>query len=348
MGHPNIHNRTPFAFDALFLCNEDGAPVAAAVVKATYSIRDGSRLELAEVQAPLNAVGEFWHDEPESSYRYEPETALFKPASDVVLVGHAWAPGPRVRSVNVGFQVGPIQKALKVSGDRYWERSLGGLSMTKAEPFEKMPLTFERSFGGWDRSHADPQKHTFEPGNPVGTGFRDRKAPFEAGIRLPNLEDPRHPIRNYGDTPPPAGFGFISPHWQPRAGFAGTYDDAWEKTRKPLLPKDFDRRFFNAAPQDQIVNGYLRGDEPVVVTNASPGGRTTFRLPGIPPPICQVVLRGRRRHELRTRLDTVIVNTDDNLVFLIWRTHLALKSGPEDVVSIEIVPESIPGHANQE
>ena len=87
----------------------------------------------------------------------------------------------------------------------------------------------------------------------------------------------------------------------------------------PLLPSDFDRRFFNAAPPDQIAPGFLKGDEPVVILNASPSGRISFSLPGVPPPQCRVELQGRRDQHLQTQLDTVIINTDENLLFLIWR-----------------------------
>ena len=159
---------------------------------------------------------------------------------------------------------------------------------------------------------------------------------------LPNLEDPKHLISSYTDKPPPAGFGFISPNWEPRAQYAGTYDETWQKERMPLLPLDFDRRFFNAASPGLVAPGYLRGDEPVMITNASPNGRLTFNLPGIPPPRVKVALRGNKEHVLQTNLDTVIINTDENKVFLLWRSHLVVRNGPHDVVAIEVTAEGMP------
>lgn len=110
----------------------------------------------------------------------------------------------------------------------------------------------------------------------------------------------------------------------------------------PLLPKDFDPRFFNAASPGLVAPGYLAGNEPVLIENASPGGRIAFNLPGIPPPRCRVVVRGKEDQFLETKLDTVIINTDDNLLFLIWRANLVLKRGPEDVVAIEIKADGMP------
>ena len=342
MNHPAVKNNTSILFEPFFITDEDGLPVFVPIAKATYEIRENMHIVISREQVPVSFSGETFGNSDTSSYRYEPECSFVKPFTDVILISHAYAPKKGAKQITIVLQVGPIRKAVRVVGDRYWIKSLGVISMTGPKSFDKIPLTYENAFGGWDRSHIDPQQHTFDPRNPVGTGFRDKNGRFEEGIKLPNIEDPRYLIKAYGDTPPPAGFGFISPNWQPRAAFAGTYDEKWQKERMPLLPKDFDRRFFNAAPQDQIVPGYLKGDEPVVVTNASPSGRIAFNLPGVQPPVCKVELRGNQRHELRTNLDTVIINTDDNLVFLIWRTYLTLKSGPQDVVAIEVVSESMP------
>jgi hypothetical protein len=341
MGHPAVQNRTPFAFEPLFLTNEDGRSLFVPIIKATYYIQEGVSLALAEEQVPVNVSGEYWGDPDKSSYKYEPETAFIKPTTDVILIGHAYAPKPGTREVNVGLRMGPIEKVVRVVGDRYWFKRFSRIFKTKPKSFECIPLVYERAFGGWDRSHPDPEKHSFEPQNPVGTGFRTRGGKFEEDVRLPNLEDPRHRLRKFRDRPPPVGFGFTSPGWQPRAALAGTYDEAWMKERMPLLPMDFDQRFFNAAPLDQIAPGFLKGDESVAVVNASPSGKISFKLPGVPPPQCRVQLRSRKDTHLKTQLDTVIINTDDNLLLLLWRTNLLLRSGPQDVVSIEVQAEGM-------
>jgi len=104
----------------------------------------------------------------------------------------------------------------------------------------------------------------------------------------------------------------------------------------PALPKDFDFRYFNAASEGLVVPGYLKGNEPVLVENASRERRLYFNLPGVSPPACLVELRGGVKRPVQTVLDTVIVNTDDRLLLLIWRGILALRRGPEDVVAIKI------------
>src|SRR5215475_4361379 len=108
--------------------------------------------------------------------------------------------------------------------------------------------------------------------------------------------------------------------------------------RMPLLPDDFDRRFFNAASPGLIAPGYLAGDEPVALLGVTPEGRLNFQLPRVAPPLCLVHTRGRRVTELHTNLDTVIVDADRRTLTLQWRTCLPLRDGPNEVIAVEIKP----------
>lgn len=345
MGHPVIDNNLPFSVEVSALMNEGGHQLFVPIVMGTFTISSERLPRLAAEQVKVALGGGLWGDAESSSYKLEPQIAFVKPSTDVVLIGHAHASRAGMKETLVSLQVGAVKKSVKIVGDRVWGKVLGMKMMTDPVPFERIPLIYERAFGGWDRSHTDPALHTFEPRNPVGTGFRSKKGNFEEGIRLPNLEDPKHPLKSYGDMPPPAGFGFTSPNWQPRAVLAGTYDEKWMKERMPLLPTDFDRRFFSAASPGLIAQGYLKGNEPVLIENASPGGRLAFQLPGVPPPKIHVELRGGVHHDLTTNLDTVIFNTDENLLFLIWRTHLVVRRGPQDVVAIQVSAEGVPASA---
>jgi hypothetical protein len=341
VGHPNVTNGTPFAFEPLQLLDEECRPLLVALVKGTFAIGPDGRCARAEQQIGISLAGEARGEDPAtSSFKYEPEVAFFKPATDVIMNGHAYATRSGTTETTVSLRVGPVQKQVRVSGERAWYRAAGKIGATRAAPFDKIPLTYERAFGGWDRGHADPDRHTCEPRNPVGVGYR-ASGIFEEQLRLPNLEAPDQPLRALGDRPPPAAFGFVSPHWQPRAALAGAYDERWQKQRAPLLPEGFDRRHCNAASPGLIAPGYLRGDEPVTVTGATPGGGTlSFNLPGLPPPAVRVVLKAGAAQRLVTNLDTVIIEPDERRVLMLWRTHLVLRSGPHDLIAIEVSPEA--------
>jgi hypothetical protein len=335
LDHPEIDNRTAFAFEPVFIADEELRPVVVAVIKATYRFDVHGMVSLADEQVPVNLSGEPWTDAPISSYKYEPELAFCKLATDVALIGHAHPRGGGTTEIDVGIKVGPVQKVARVFGDRFWISKKSGVEMSRTAPLDSVPLTWENAFGGQDETRSTPERALFEPRNPVGTGFGKPLTKLGDRLRLPNIEDPNQLISGYGSMVAPCGLGFTSPNWQPRATFGGTYDEAWNETRKPMLPADFDRRFFNAAAPGLVAPGYLRGDEEVVALNTTPVPRLAFRLPGVAPPQCRVVMRGRDTR-LQTNLDTVIVNTDEQLLILLWRAYTLAAGGPHDVTVIEV------------
>jgi len=346
MGHPQVRNHTPFAFESLHVADEEGRPVFVPIVRATYvlglSAAPVDRPVLAEEQAPVPLAGVAYGEPGETSYRFEPETAFVKPGTDVVLVGHAHADHVGCTEMDVRFELGPVKKRLRVTGDRRWEKGLLGANPSQPEPFERMPLVWERAFGGWDRHAEDEAKHRSEPRNPLGVGYHRRFAPLVDGAPLPNIEDPRDRQASYAGRCAPAGTGFIGHDWEPRRKLAGTYDAKWDQTRRPLLPVDFDRRFFHSAPDGFVVEGGLRGDERGLVEGATPEGRLPFALPGVAPPRVHVDLVRGAAADLETRLDTVVVDTDTRCLYLTWRAHLVLQEGPHDIAGITIDADDLP------
>lgn len=337
MPHVEVRNHTPFAYESLVLTDEEAIPQFVALVQGTFSITDTGDVSLSDEQPAPNIGGEWYGDPATASLKLEPQIAFSKPATDVVLLGHAHAPARGATETQVGIRIGPLSKVARVVGDRVLVSRSGVTSVSRPRPFETIPLVYERAFGGWDRRDPNPSKHRCEPRNPVGVGFRASGLDSDDELPLPNIEYADQPFRACGDTPQPAGFGFLAPNWHPRLSFAGTYDAVWAQQRRPLLPRDFDRRFFNAASVGLIAPGYLRGNETVTVIGTTPQGRIAFALPGVLAPECIVEVRGRRRVSLPTRLDTVIVDTDKYLLTLMWRAHLATRNGPHDVSSVEVL-----------
>ena len=119
----------------------------------------------------------------------------------------------------------------------------------------------------------------------------------------------------------PAGFGAIAGHWEPRIGFGGTYDKQWEETRLPLLPEDFDDRFYYSAPQDQQVSGHLRGGETVELVNLTPGGLLRFKVPEVRLGFRTIFQGGRQVHH-RGVIHSLIVEPDVPRVMVVWHSQL--------------------------
>jgi hypothetical protein len=151
--------------------------------------------------------------------------------------------------------------------------------------------------------------------NPIGLGFLNHDVlPGDLeGVELPRLEhDPRDQrIASPHDRPGAAGFAVIAPHWEPRRSYRGTFGEAWERTRAPLLPEDMDPRFWNAA---QLVSPRpLVGGEPIVLMNLTPSGRMDARVPRVP---LRVVIGDR---EVRPALDLIVLEPDRDRIALTFR-----------------------------
>jgi hypothetical protein len=312
-----LKNATPFAATLFSAPDPDGVDTLFAIVKGTFRLEPSVRPD--DDQEPL-VISDRYAGDPAVTGIVEPsDVSLAKGATDVLLLGSAWAPRGRTSTeVHVSFRVGPVAREAVVSGDRRWENGPLGLKPTTPEPFEKMPVVWERAFGGVDRASGDATRLDAEARNPAGTGFRLRVggSPI-AGTLLPNVEHPSDRVRSPGDRPAPCGFGPLAPHWLPRRSWAGTYDGAWARTRAPYLPADFDVRFLQCAPESQVVPGYLKGGEPCRLEGLSPAGPLSFSLPSF-----RISVTFRLDPEKETRpaaLDTVILKPDAGRLLLVWR-----------------------------
>lgn len=271
------------------------------IAKATFLIDADGTPRLAPEQDPPSGDVPFDEEPPAAdegaSLRYASDFAVFKPAADVILVGHAYPTRPESGVALVELRVGDLRRRVAVFGDRTWGNE------HKPAAFDKMPLRWERALGG-----------PASDANPAGRGYR-------SGLLLPNLERPESLMRSKGDTPAPACFAPIGPMWKARRSKLGTYDASWLQTRWPYLPADFDWSYFNAAPPEQQVP-YLTGSEPYSVSGVRPGGATIAgKLPGLRPRAFaqRTAAAGGEFFEVLLRLDTLWLDTDAGKMVLLWR-----------------------------
>jgi hypothetical protein len=312
-----LHNRTPFPAAIVPGLDKEGVDTVTVVVKGTFALGRREALEVADAQVPITHADEF-HGEPGiSSIKYEADACPAKKGTDIVLLGHAWSLHP-VPSLDVSLAVGRLRKVVRVFGDRAWWRTVGGAAISDPIKFARMPLVYERAFGGGDLAVEDPDARPRDPRNPVGVGFTSATDPERIeGVFLPNLEDPEAIITSPHARPAPAGFGFIGRDWLPRRAFAGTYDEAWRHDRAPLLPADFDERYFNAAHPSLTSPRPLRGGEAVALSNASESGDLRFQVPAS---AIAITARIRRAPvDLPAALDTLLIEPDAHRVVVTWR-----------------------------
>jgi len=333
-----LNNKTPYAVDVLLQTDGFGKKVLVALVKASYQAGKAGQLTASKNQLPIFSETQYFAEPGQSSIKYIPDTNVTKLATDVALIGHAIAPAneTHVTELDVSLVVGPVSKTVRVFGDRMWTRSRGLFGKrwfkSKARTFRTMPLRYECAFGGCDDSTGDEAQNVAELRNSIGTGII-AKASKKEQVNLPNIEDPDDLIKSPGDRPKPAGFGFIYPEWLPRQSYAGTFNEQWQTQRIPLLPEDFSPKFFNAAHPDLIVDGFLQGNEQVVVTNVTPSGLLEFKLPG--ENFSVVVEKNDGSSEtLAMNLDTLIIDTDEMTVHLLWRASVDVHESASPVNNV--------------
>ncbi|HAK61154.1 MAG TPA: DUF2169 domain-containing protein [Nitrospiraceae bacterium] len=321
-----LKNNTPFTPGIALFPNEHGVDSLYVTVKATFDIQ-GS-LTIADEQQPLIEADQYWGEPEQSSLKYASEYHLAKPYTDIILIGEACAHDKRpVKELDVSLSVGDYGKTVRVFGDRYWEKNMVGHGISSPQPFEVMPLVYERAFGGVHIVDPDTDEVVFEGRNPLGKGFVGKRTKKEIdGLVLPNLEAPANLISKPQDMPAPACFAPILPSWEPRKSFAGTYDEVWQHSRAPYLPSDFDSRFFNTAHPDLVCNGYLKGGEPAEVINASPEGPVRFVLPR-----CELNVKvwiSGVTEQPPLNLETVLIEPSESRLIMFWRGVLECdKSG---------------------
>jgi hypothetical protein len=242
----------------------------------------------------------------------------------VLVQGEIVCPAP-VEVATVALQVGAARKILRIHGDRAWVMgAAGGPVPSGADPFARMPIVWERSFGGHDPT--DPSR--VEPSNPIGLGFAHKLSDL-VGTRAPNFEDPTRPIKAGASIP--MGFGAVAPHWSPRRELAGTYDARWKEHRCPLVPDDFDDRHHNVAPIDQQLDEY-QPDMDVVLTNMTAAASDRFRLPRFECPVALV--DAGYLVQRSPRVDTVIIEPATRTLLVTARLVYAPRRAVLDVAAI--------------
>jgi hypothetical protein len=311
-----VHNFTPFQTERGVLVDPAANQIWVVAIKATYVIAEDGAVKRADEQEPVAVAPAYFGEPGLSSLRREQELTFAHPGTDVTVNAAAHAAGGRpVTSMNVAVEVAGMRKAVTVVGDRVWRVGALGARKSSPEPFTRVPIVYERAFGGTIPD--DPT--AIDPRNPVGTGFA--RSDLDLHERpLPNVEEFQRPIDSWKDRPAPAGFGAVGPNWAPRSELAGTFDEAWKKTHAPYWPSDHDVLFHRSASPGLWSEKPLRGHERVATTGLTPSGSLSFRLPH-ESFVIETHFAGQRIVH-PPQLDRVIVDLDERRLIMVWCARL--------------------------
>jgi hypothetical protein len=304
---------------------KDGRELIVVAAKATFEIPEhGAEPHLSREQVPLTESDEFTGEPGFSATVYESDYAHRKTFCDVLVNGSAHAPNAEPsEKVTVGLHIGPINKRFRVVGNRVWDRVLFLTIPSPPEPFITLPISYDRAFGGVDKSAKDPEKVQTYSANPVGVGYYplSRNA-ARIGKFLPNTHELGHPANDATGRYHPMSFSAIGRNFNWRLPFAGTYDQKWLDERAPFFPDDFDFRYFQCAPADQQMP-YPTGGEQVYLENLTPGGVKRFQLPKLSVPVLFVPHRGDAKQQ-NALIDTVLIEPDRKRFMLTFRASFPL------------------------
>lgn len=249
-------------------------------------------------------MADTWHGEPEvSSLRTVSDLVWKKVRADIFLTGSAWhadGPVPRWQAQMI---VGKLSRKFEVSGPCNWCNSEHGWQLRAPEVVSCVPLNHE--LAPYDKES-----------NPIGRKIPSANEEFSSA-QASQLS---------------ASVGALCRSWPSRLRFAKGFTRAWQESIKPFYPDEFDTGFFNCAPQEQQYDGYLQGEEKIVLEGLlkSAISRTCF-LPGLQviaeshypdhPPIRQPMLA-----------DTLTCDTDKEQLILLWRLTLPVQHLPSSLV----------------
>jgi len=234
---------------------EEGVLRVTVIVKATFSAAT-SPMTPGAAPEPYRVADAHHRNQPMAHVVAAADRAPYKPRVDVTVLGHAQPAGgkpaheARARIMLLQGGVARIDKSVRVIGAR---RSAGAEPL----PFVRMPLVYERAFGGLGT-----------PENPIGCGEDE-----EEDDDLPNILDPEGAMR-------PIGFGPLSAAWPIRKRKLGATPARDVESPLMTLPSGFDASYFQSAPVDQQLDE-LAPDATLVLEGFDPARpRVEIMLPG--------------------------------------------------------------------
>lgn len=245
-----------------------------------------------------------------------------KSGASVCATGHVYAPRGEARSADATLLVGEQTLRVRAFGVRVWQESLLGdrLTPTSPLPFQRVPMTWEKAYGGAVKRSASvivmegeevivpPHEEAFAL-NQIGTGYYpDRKLAVDQP--LPQLEDPEQLIQSPKDHPEPVCFAPYSLGGGLRASFIMK-----DGVPDPTLAG---RMFSRAAPRNTFAE--LRPGTRIELSGMRPGGELlAFELPA-PPCAAEVHLEGRVA-PVAFRVDALDIDAEAASVRVVYRAR---------------------------
>jgi hypothetical protein len=286
----------PFIVSTLAWESRPGQWNLTVCLKATYTLAPG---EPALAAAQDGSHDDVLFEQARHASLYSPSDFVpFKSRADVLLVGHAHAPGgAAVDGLIVRVRIGALSKALRVTGDRTWVDTPQGPRPSAPRPFSHLPLRYERAWRKGENVAGIPGGDTARPPANIDVATDEGAA----------------------ETP---GFGPLAASWRALQSPRAQETLIWSQRLRVALgpaPAGLDPPALNAAPRDQQLPELLPA-APLVLENLHPRfPHLETRLPSIVPRVFHVDAATGQPREVQVRIDTLWIDTDREVFVVSWR-----------------------------
>jgi hypothetical protein len=301
----DLFNKTSFPAEIFYTIVGEDRLMASVVLRATFRVEGGQLV--ADPQPTWPVDGQPFETEFGA---FDADTPFAREGVDVFVLGNAYPAAPQGRTAQVEIRLGSqLAYGVRVFGDRRWVRDGEVLRPSDPEPFAAMPVTWERAYGGESPVAGMPGKLPWHA-NPKGRGFYVDAESAE-GQLLPNLEDPDHLIREWGDQPEPRATAPCPREFSLRALNSAEFDmESVPPRMKRLRPA-----YFNNANPRLILARRPVGGEQVSVSGMRPGGAPLeFPLPDLE--FHTYVQLAERRYVFPSHLDAIAVFAEEQRVVI--------------------------------
>lgn len=302
----DLFNETEHPAEIFYTVAGEDRLLASIVLRATFGIDGDALVRIDEAAWPLD--GQAFETEFGA---FDPDTPFAREGVDLFVLGRAYPAKAPGRTAEVEVRVGStLSYRIRVVGDRRWVRAGPDLVPSEPEPFESIPLTWERAYGG--TCPALVGQMPFHA-NPRGRGFYVDAESAEGGP-LPNLEDPDAPVRKWDDQPEPRSTAPCPQEFSLRALNSAEFDTSVQPPRLERIKPSY---FNNANPRLILRDAPPPGSE-VAVSGVRPGGGgLRFQLPELA--FHAYVQLADRRYVFPSTLDAIAVFAEAEHVVLGYR-----------------------------
>ena len=327
-----LKNTTPFAANFGQLCGYDSQEYTCvtAGVSLTY---DQGQWHLADEQLEPPHHDRYQFDDPASPLLLPNQLSFNKGQTDFIFDACATSRSAPVTELPVSVSILSAGVVRSIELDVVGDQHIDAQGISRRNPFNSMPLGFERAYGGGYQLGGG--LHTNEI-HPEGRGYLpDQKhiQLLEHGVWLPNCYAKGESSLHYSHIKACVALGPMPVTHQARRQYAGTFDKSWQEARAPYLPDDFHPLFFQAGLEALRWDGMLSSDFQLQLTNL--GGLDDCVCP-VPKLLLDVEFRQGRITGQVMDLHTVFIQPGLNTVHLIFGHSFLMPPSVSDLRLITV------------